>query len=429
MIYENNLSFAQQCDLQDPLASYRNQFHFPQHHGRPVYYFTGNSLGLMPKAVRAYVETELKSWETHGVEGHFEGPNPWMHYHKLFSEKAAKLVGAHPQEVVVMNSLTTNLHLLMVSFYRPTVTRHKIIMEGGAFPSDQYAVESQVKFHGFSPEHSIIELVPRQGEDYLRTEDILQTIANEGEQTALVLLGGVNYYTGQWYDMPAITDAGHDVGAIVGFDLAHAAGNVPMQLHDWDVDFACWCSYKYLNSGPGGPSGIFVHDKHAHKPDLPRFAGWWGHHEAERFKMKKGFIPMPGAAGWQLSNAQVLAMAPHLASLDIFDSVGMPALRKKSERLTGYLSYLLTDLQQEFPESGLKVLTPPLAHERGCQQSIVVPEVGRRVFEFLSQNGVVADWREPDVIRVAPVPLYNSYEDVYQFAQLLGTALRLMEKN
>lgn len=427
MHYQNSLDFARKCDAQDVLAPYRNEFHFPQHQNQNCYYFTGNSLGLMPKKVRAYVETELKSWETYGVEGHFEGPNPWMHYHKLFSEKAAKIVGAKPLEVVVMNTLTTNLHLLMVSFYRPTATRYKIIMEGGAFPSDQYAVESQVKFHGFIPDDAIIELVPREGEVHLRHDDILQAIQENGAETALVMLGGVNYYTGQWFNMPEITQAGHDVGAVVGFDLAHAAGNVPVQLHDWNVDFACWCSYKYLNSGPGGPAGVFVHERHANNPALPRFAGWWGHDESERFKMRKGFQPMQGAAGWQLSNAQVMAMAPHLASLDLFDQVGMPALRAKSEQLTGYLAFLLAELQHKFPQSGLRIITPTKAHERGCQQSMLLPTIGRQVFEHLQKNGVIADWREPDVIRVAPVPLYNSFEDVYHLVKLLDEALGMLD--
>jgi len=427
MQYQNTSEFAKACDAQDVLAPYRHEFHIPQHQGRNSYYFTGNSLGLMPKKVRAYVEIELKSWETHGVEGHFEGPNPWMHYHELFSEKAARLVGAKPLEVVVMNTLTTNLHLLMVSFYRPTSQRFKIIMEGGAFPSDQYAVESQVKFHGYAPEQAIIELVPRKGEDILRHEDILQTIQQHGAETALVMLGGVNYYTGQLFNMAEITQAGHTAGAVVGFDLAHAAGNVPMQLHDWNVDFACWCSYKYLNSGPGGPSGVFVHERHAHNAALPRFAGWWGHDESERFKMRKGFQPMPGAAGWQLSNAQVLSMAPHLASLDLFDEVGMPALRAKSEQLTGYLAYLLSAIQDKYPKSELKIITPNTSKDRGCQQSILLPKIGRKVFEHLQKNGVIADWREPDVIRIAPVPLYNSFEDVYQLCQLLDEALHLFD--
>lgn len=422
--YENNLIFAQELDSKDALGGFRSRFHIPLHQGKEVYYFTGNSLGLMPMSVRQYLETELDSWSTHGVEGHFRGANPWMHYHKLFTEKAARLVGALPGEVVVMNTLTVNLHLAMVSFYRPKGQRYKIIMEGGAFPSDQYAMESQVRFQGLEPEHSIIELLPRPGEFTLRTEDILQTIHDHAEETALVMLGGVNYYTGQLFDMAAITEAGHAAGAVVGFDLAHAAGNVPLQLHDWGVDFAVWCSYKYLNSGPGGPSGFFVHAKHADKPELPRFAGWWGHREDERFQMKKGFQPMPGAAGWQLSNAQIMACAPHLASLDIFEEAGMDKLRAKALKLTGYLAYLLDELQKNYPDSGLKILTPADPEARGCQISIFATRNGRKLFDFLSDHGVVADWREPDVIRVAPVPLYNRFEDVYWLVKLLEDGIK-----
>lgn len=423
-IYKNNLYFAQELDATDALAIYRERFHIPLHQGKEVYYFTGNSLGLMPKSVRQYLETELESWSTHGVEGHFRGKNPWMHYHKLFSEKAARLVGAQAGEVVVMNTLTVNLHLAMVSFYRPKGQRYKIIMEGGAFPSDQYAMESQVRFHGLEPEQSIIELLPRVGEYTLRTEDILKTIQEHAEETALIMLGGVNYYTGQLFDMAAITQAGQAAGAVVGFDLAHAAGNVPLQLHDWGVDFAVWCSYKYLNSGPGGPSGLFIHNKHADKPELPRFAGWWGHREDERFQMKKGFQPMSGAAGWQLSNAQVMASAPHLASLDIFNEVGMDKLRAKALKLTAYLAFLLDELQKKYPEAGLQILTPADPAARGCQISIFATRNGRKLFDFLSDHGVVADWREPDVIRVAPVPLYNRFEDVYWLVKLLEDGIK-----
>jgi len=427
MNYQPTLAFAQQLDREDPLAAYREQFHFPQHNGNDVYYFTGNSLGLMPKSVRDYLDTELDSWACCGVEGHFEGPHPWMHYHKLFSEKAARLVGALPEEVVVMNTLTVNLHLAMVSFYRPQGKRTKIVMEGGAFPSDQYAVESQVKFHGLDPETHIIELIPRPGEQNLRTEDILAVLQKHADEIALVMLGAVNYYTGQWFEMEKITQAGHALGAVVGFDLAHAAGNVPMQLHDWGVDFAVWCSYKYLNSGPGGPSGLFVHQKHGNNADLPRFAGWWGHREDERFQMKKGFQPMSGAAGWQLSNAQVFASAPHLASLALFDEVGMARLREKSLKLTGYLEFLLGELLREQPECGLVILTPSDPMQRGCQLSLFARKNGRKLFDYLSAHGVIADWREPDVIRVAPVPMYNRFEDVYQFVALLKSGVQQFE--
>ncbi len=419
-----NLNKAKELDQQDILSSFRSLFHIPLHQGKEVYYFTGNSLGLMPRSVRQYLETELESWSTHGVEGHFRGTNPWMHYHKLFTDKAARLVGALPGEVVVMNTLTVNLHLAMVSFYQPKGQRYKIIMEGGAFPSDQYAMESQVRFHGLDPDQSIIELVPRPGEYNLRTEDILHTIQEHAEETALILMGGVNYYTGQLFDMAAITNAGHEAGAKVGFDLAHAAGNVPLRLHDWGVDFAVWCSYKYLNSGPGGPSGFFVHEKHANNPALPRFAGWWGHREDERFQMKKGFQPMSGAAGWQLSNAQIMASAPHLASLEIFEEAGMHNLREKSHRLTGYLAFLLDDLQARYPNCGLEIITPNTPEERGCQLSVFAARNGRKIFDYLTENGVIADWREPDVIRVAPVPLYNRFEDVFWLVKLLEDGIK-----
>jgi kynureninase len=337
---------AAHLDAADPLASFRQEFHLPPGpDGRPVAYFCGNSLGLMPKAVRAAVETEFDTWARLGVEGHFEAPSFWMHFHETLTEASARLVGAKPLEVVVMNNLTVNLHLLLVSFYRPTATRYKILMEGGAFPSDQYAIESQARLHGLDPADAIVELVPRPGEHTLRTEDIEATIAQLGDSLATVLIGGVNYYTGQAFDMAAIARAGHAVGAYVGFDLAHAAGNLDLRLHDWDVDFACWCTYKYLNSGPGGTSGVFVHERFAHRPDLVRLAGWWGHDPSVRFQMKKGFRPMPGAAGWQLSNAQIFPMAIHRASLDIVDRAGgMPALRRKSEQLTARLESLIRAL-------------------------------------------------------------------------------------
>ncbi|MEK7255287.1 MAG: kynureninase, partial [Bacteroidota bacterium] len=359
---------------------------------------------------------------------HFRGEMPWMHYHKFLLPQTARLVGAKESEVVVMNTLTTNLHLLMVSFYRPTKERFKIIMEGGAFPSDQYAVETQVRWHGFDPAEAIVEVTPRAvhspsgaggGEETLRTEDIISTIEKHGNQAALVLFGGVNYYTGQFYDLPALTQAAHRVGAFAGFDLAHTAGNLPLRLHDWDVDFACWCSYKYLNSGPGGPSGIFVHERHGNNPDLPRFGGWWGHDENSRFLMKKGFKPMPGAAGWQLSNAQIFSFAAHKVSLDIFDEVGMDALREKSLKLTGYLEFLIENLNEMAGGRRFNIITPTDPVQRGCQLSILTGSEGKALFNYLTENGVVADWREPNVVRVAPVPLYNSFEDVWQLANLL----------
>ena len=413
-----SIDFARQLDATDPLSAYRQRFYLPQIAEKDALYFTGNSLGLQPKTVREYLEKELKHWEMYGVEGHFEGDMPWKYYHHFLLEQSAALVGAkHKEEVVVMNTLTTNLHLLMLSFYRPTATRYKIIMEAGAFPSDQYAVESQTRLHGLDPDIAIVEVSPRAGEHTLHTADILAAIRANADSVALVMFSGVNYYTGQLFDMAAITKAAQAVGAYVGFDLAHTAGNVPLHLHDWGVDFAVWCSYKYLNSGPGGPGGVFVHDRHANNPKLLRCAGWWGHEEATRFEMKKGFKPMRGAAGWQLSNAQVLACAAHKASLDIFQEVGMTALRQKSEKLTGYLEFLLNDLNSD--TDLFTIITPSNPEERGCQLSLVFHDRGKIAFEVLTANGVVCDWREPNVIRVAPVPLYNTYEDVWHFVEIL----------
>lgn len=360
----------------------------------------------------------MTKWAELGVEGHFTGDDPWFTYHKTLAAPTAKLVGAKPEEVVIMNQLTVNLHLMLVSFYRPQGQRYKILTEAGAFPSDQYALESQVKIHGYAPEDAIIEIAPRAGEHTWRTEDILQAIKDNGNEIALVLMGGLHYYTGQVFDMAAITQTAHEVGAVCGFDLAHAAGNVPMQLHDWDVDFAVWCTYKYLNSGPGGTSGVFVHERHAQNPELPRFAGWWGHDQRVRFKMQKGFIPMPGAEGWQLSNAQILPMAVHKASLAIFDEAGIENLRAKSEKLTGYLEFLINGLHQ--PKDQLEIITPADPAARGCQLSLLVNKNGRQLFDTLMANGFILDWREPNVIRVAPTPLYNTFEDVYRFGQFLA---------
>ncbi|MCW5923263.1 MAG: kynureninase [Saprospiraceae bacterium] len=415
MHYENTLEFARAQDANDPLRSYREQFVFPQHNGTNVLYFCGNSLGLQPKTVRQALLDELDQWAVHGVEGHFRGDLPWMHYHKFLTPQTARLVGALSHEVVVMNTLTVNLHLAMVSFYRPTARRYKIIMEAGAFPSDQYAVESQVRWHGRDPDRAIVEVAPRAGEDVLRTEDILQIIEKEGDETALVLFGGVNYYTGQFYDLEKIAAAAHRVGAYAGFDLAHAAGNLPLRLHDWDADFAVWCSYKYLNSGPGGPAGLFVHERHGDNAYLPRFAGWWGHDEDERFLMQKGFKPMRGAEGWQLSNAQIFAFAAHKASLDIFDKAGMGNLREKSLRLTGFLEFVLREANRE--KNLFRIITPASPDERGCQLSLLTDGRGRALFDYLTANGAIADWREPNVIRFAPVPLYNSFEDVWRLGE------------
>lgn len=411
---DTSLQYAQELDNKDPLRSYRDKFYFPQFQGENCIYFCGNSLGLQPKTVESYIQQELDDWKTFGVEGHFDGKNPWMYYHHFLEKQAAKIVGASTEEVVVMNTLSVNLNLMMVSFYRPNAKRFKIMVEADAFPSDHYAVQQQARFHGFDPKDAIIQLYPREGEHTLRTNDILQAIDDNGEELALVMLGGVNYYTGQFFDLPAITTKGHEVGAQVGFDLAHAAGNVLLQLNDWDVDFATWCSYKYLNSGPGGVSGVFIHEKHHKNLDLPRFAGWWGHDEKTRFKMDKTFVPIQSAAGWQMSNAQILPMAAHWASLEIFDEVGMPALREKSEKLTAYLEQLLE--QSNF---GFEIITPRDADQRGCQLSLLTGDNGKALFKKLQDNGVIADWREPNVIRVAPVPLYNSFEDCWKFVEIL----------
>jgi kynureninase len=412
MTYAVSPAFAAAQDAADPLASFRQEFHIPPGpDGQPTAYFCGNSLGLLPVAARAAVEAEFKSWETQAVEGHFHGESPWMFYQDTLTEASARIVGAQPIEVVVMNTLTVNLHLLLISFYQPTATRYKVLMEGGAFPSDQYALESQARLHGLDPAEAIVEMTPRPGEHTLRTEDIEAKIAELGDSLATVIFGGINYYTGQVFDMGAITRAGHAVGATVGFDLAHAAGNVELHLHEWDVDFACWCTYKYLNSGPGGTSGVFINERFAHQPDLLRLAGWWGHDPKERFQMKPGFRPSPGASGWQLSCGQVLPMAVHRANLAIFDRAGgVAALRAKSEKLTGYLEFLIQQLQ--LPASKLEIITPADPSQRGCQLSLLVHERGRELFDFLAAQGIIADWREPNVIRMAPVPLYNSFEDV-----------------
>lgn len=454
--FEVTAAFAVEKDTSDPLRSSREKFYIPRNaDGGEAIYLTGNSLGLQPKTAKAYIEQELEDWKNLGVEGHLHAKNPWLPYHEFLTEQMARVVGAKPIETVVMNSLTVNLHLMMVSFYRPDASRYKIVIEKDAFPSDRYAVESQIKFHSsiLSPgksyaftrepdaaftnveitpkgvtltappeggtQNALIELAPREGEATLRTEDILETIEREGDSIALILLGGVNYYTGQAFDMQAITEAGHKAGAVVGFDLAHAAGNLELHLHDWNVDFAAWCSYKYLNSGPGGIAGVFVHERHAHAFDLPRFAGWWGHDKQTRFLMGPEFKPMAGAEGWQLSNPPIFQLASLRASLEVFDECGMKALREKSVELTGYLEFLLGDIR----DKRISVITPSDPEQRGCQLSIRVEDADKRLFDSLTARGVVADWREPDVIRVAPVPLYNSFEDVYRFANVLKTCL------
>lgn len=416
MEYRNNEEFALQMDREDPLQEYRSRFYFPEHtNGQKAIYLCGNSLGLQPKSAKAHIEAVLDDWRHLGVKGHFEGANPFTTYHEELGEQMARIVGAKKEEVVAMNSLTVNLHLMMVSFYRPEKDRFKILIEKNAFPSDQYAVKSQLEFHGYDPRRGLIEIEPREGEDILRTEDILDLIKREGRDIALIMLGGLNYYTGQAYDMERITKAGHEMGCQVGFDLAHGAGNLKLNLHNWDVDFAVWCTYKYMNSGPGGLAGCFVHSRHISKQDLPRFAGWWGHNKATRFLMDDTFDPIEGAEGWQMSNETVLSMAALKASLEIFKEVGMDKLVEKSRKLTGYLEFLIDELKSK----RIQVITPRDPMARGAQLSIRVLKSDKSLFRAISDKGVIADWREPDVIRIAPTPMYNSYHDVYRFVEIL----------
>ena len=420
MHFKADIAFAKSMDQHDPLRKFRAQFFIPEtNDGVPCIYLCGNSLGLQPKSARGYVLQELRDWEKFGVEGHFHAKNPWMPYHRFLAESTARLVGAKPSEVVTMNSLTVNLHLLMVSFYCPTPQRHKILIEANAFPSDQYAVKSQIQFHGYDPESALLELPLRPGEVTHRSGEILSFIEKHGEEIALILIGGVNYYTGQAFDMAKIAAAGQAQGCTVGFDLAHAAGNVAVRLHDWNVDFAAWCSYKYLNAGPGGLSGVFVHERHGNRADLPRFSGWWGHDQQTRFLMHPEFKPMPGAEGWQLSNPPILPLASLRASLEIFDEAGIQNLCKKSCQLTNFMEFLMDQIGTE----RIMSITPRDPVQRGCQLSLVVRKNARAVFDQLTKAGVICDWREPDVIRIAPVPLYNSFEDVFRFYKMLREIL------
>ncbi|MDG1226908.1 MAG: kynureninase [Polaribacter sp.] len=415
MQYKNSLTFAKQQDKEDVLYHLRNLFHIPKDKkGDEWLYFTGNSLGLQPKSTKRYINQELEDWAILGVEGHFEAKNPWLNYHELLTDKMAKVVGAKPIEVVVMNTLTTNLHLLMVSFYRPTKTKYKIVIESDAFPSDRYAVESQLKFHGFSSD-DIIEWKPRKGEELLNIEDLQKIVSEQGDEIALLLIGGVNYYTGQFLDLKRVAKIGHSKDCVVGIDLAHGAGNIQPNLHESNVDFAAWCTYKYLNSGPGSLGGVFVHERHANNKDLPRFSGWWNHNKETRFNMRQPFDVMKGAEGWQLSNPPILSMAAIKASLDLFDEVGMDALREKSEKLTGYLEYLIGEIDSD----DIKIITPHNPHERGCQLSIQVKNADKSLHKKLTENNIITDWREPNVIRCAPVPMYTSFEDVYRMVFIL----------
>ena len=418
--YKTGLEYAVQQDLLDELSEYREQFHIPKdENGKDWLYFTGNSLGLQPKSTKNYINQELDDWANLGVEGHIEAKNPWITYHEFLTDSMAKIVGAKPIEVVVMNTLTTNLHLLMVSFYQPTKTKFKIVIESDAFPSDRYAVESQLKFHGYDPEDSVILWEPREGEELLRIED-LETILNEqGDEIALLLIGGVNYYTGQYLGLKQIATLGHAKDCMVGIDLAHGVGNIQPNLHDSKVDFAAWCTYKYLNSGPGSLAGLFVHEKHAYNKDLKRFSGWWNHNKETRFNMRQPFDVMAGAEGWQLSNPPILSMAAIKASLDMFNEVGMEALREKSLKLTSYFEFLINELNND----KIRIITPSNPEERGCQLSIQVKNADKSLHQKLTDAHIITDWREPDVIRCAPTPLYNTFEDVYKMVEKLKEIL------
>ena len=423
MNFQNTREFAQSLDAQDELKNYRNEFIFPKVNGKQVIYFTGNSLGLQPKRTKQYVDEVMTDWANLAVEGHFYSDKPWWVYHERFAAPLSEIVGAKPTEVTVMNTLTVNLHLLMVSFYRPTQKKFKIICEEKAFPSDQYMFQSQIDFHsksvGFNPSEALVEIKRREGEHNIRIEDILAKIEEVGEELALVLIGGVNYYTGQVFDMKTITEAGHKQGAYVGWDLAHAAGNIELHLNEWNVDFAAWCSYKYMNSGPGNASGCFVHEMHHNDADLPRFAGWWGHNKERRFKMEPKFDPVRGAEGWQISNLPILSLAPYLASVDMFAEVGMTKLITKRNLITAYLEFILKEIDNELEGADFEIITPSNQEERGCQLSVYLHGQGRELFERLMKNGVITDWREPNVIRLAPAPFYCSFEDMYEFGQIL----------
>ncbi len=427
--FKNTTEFASLQDQNDALKSFKSEFYFPIMDGKEVVYFTGNSLGLQPKITQDYILAELEDWATYGVEGHFHGRNPWYSYQDILTNQLATLLGANPDEVVAMNSLTTNLHLLLVSFYRPTEKRYKIICEYDAFPSDLYALQSQASFHGFDPNEAVVMIKAHQGEYTLKTEDIISAIEKEGSELATVMLGAVNYYTGQFLDLEKIVKAAHKVGATVGFNLAHAAGNVMLKLHDWQVDYACFCSYKYLNAGPGGVSGIFVHLKHADDKSLPKFAGWWGNDPETRFTIPRTFISAHGARSWQLSNAPVLPMAALKASLDIFEDAGLDELRAKSIQLTAYLEFILKEINQnyltKFSENALQIITPTAPDERGCQLSFIVFKNGKEIHRQLADKGFILDWREPDVIRAAPVPLYNSFSDIFEFGKCLSQIIMI----
>jgi len=418
--FDNTIEFAKQQDANDQLKEYRNRFHHPiDDKGQQHIYLCGNSLGLQPKSTDSKIQQELQDWKKYGVEGHFNAKNPWMPYHEFLTEAMAEVVGGKKEEVVVMNTLTVNLHLMLASFYRPTQKRYKILIESDAFPSDKYAVQSQIKWQGYNEQEGLIELRPRPGEILLRKQDIIEYILEYGDEIALIMLGNTNYYTGQFFNMKQIAEAGHSKGCVVGFDCAHGAGNVELNLHDSGVDFAVWCSYKYLNSGPGSLGGCFVHERHIKDREMPKLAGWWGHNKETRFGMRDGFDPIPTVESWQLSNPPILSMAAVWASLEIFQEAGMLNLRNKAKRLTSYLEYLVNDLGNDF----INIITPKKEDARGSQLSIQVRNADKKLYDSITANGVIADWREPDVIRVAPTALYNSYEDCWRFVDVLGRGL------
>ncbi len=420
MNYQNSLEFAEKLDTEDSLSHFRKKFHIPTDaQNNELIYLCGNSLGLQPKTTSEYIQKELQDWAKLGVEGHTEGEHPWLPYHEFLTKSMAKIVGAKPSEVVMMNTLTTNLHLMMVSFYQPTDKKYKIVVEADAFPSDKYAMESQINFYGYDSKEGLILWKPREGEELCRFEDLVQILEKQGEEIALLMIGSTNYYSGQSYPLKKITDLGHKYNCKVGFDLAHGAGNIQPNLHDTGADFAVWCSYKYLNSGPGSLGGCFVHERHANNKDLKRFAGWWGHNKETRFNMRKDFDALPGAEGWQLSNPPILSMAAIRASLDVFEEAGFENLRKKSVKLTGFLEFLLDEMNNE----SISVITPRNPEERGCQLSIQVKNADKNLHTKLTEASVISDWREPDVIRIAPAPLYNSFSDVFQFVQKLKQAV------
>lgn len=425
----NSQAYAQQLDAQDPLRSFRNEFIIPMINDTEQVYFLGNSLGLQPKRTAAYVDRVMKQWARYGVEAFFMGDDPWLDYHDHLILPLSGIVGALPSELTIMNQLTVNLHLMMVSFYRPSGRRKKIICEAKAFPSDQYMLETHLKHLGLNPEDIIIEVSPREGEYQIRLDDIVSAVENCGDETALVLWGGVNYYTGQVFDMAAITRAAHGVGALAGFDLAHAAGNIELRLHTWNVDFACWCNYKYLNSGPGAMGAAYIHERYHKNPSIPRLAGWWGYEKSTRFRMEKGFIPAASAEGWQLSTPSPILYATHRASLEIFAEAGFERLLQKGQQMSSYLLFLLNELQDRTGTRMMEILTPGNTHEKGCQVSMLIPVNGRKIFDHLTDAGFFADWREPDVIRVAPVPLYNRYEEIWKFVSVIETALAALPDN